>query len=142
MKRRLVQRGRQAQRFVGLKVSLRFDAGEPRPANRQRPRLVEHHRPGSRERFERPAVLDQQATARRPRYACDDGYGCSEYQRTGGGDDKHGQGPHRAARDQPCHAGHQNGERYEPQGVTVGEPGKGRLALLSLGDQPDNARVG
>ncbi len=142
MVRGLVEGGREAEDLVGRHVAGGHHGRNRRVALGDGPGLVEDERPDPGEHLQRPAALDEDAAARRPRDAGDDGDGHGEDQRAGGRHHEHREPADRIAGEEPGPAGDRHRHRQEEEGEAVGEPYHGRLRPLGRLHHPDDAGIG
>ncbi len=140
--RRLVERGGDAQHFVGRHALGRMDGHDLRLAVGQRAGLVEHDGADPRQRLDRLTALDQDAELGGARQAGNNRHRHRQDQRTGRRHHQHGHRPHRIAGQQPGRGGEYHRHRQEDNGVAVCQPRhRGARALGGL-DQADDAGVG
>jgi hypothetical protein len=136
-----LERGGEPQRFISRQAVEEGDVGELRPAERDRPSLVEQDRARLAQPLDRPRALDHDPGAGRAGEAGHQRDRRGEDERARGGDDEDGERTDGIPGDRPGGAGDQGRRRQEERRVAVGHAHERRPLALRLLHQPNQRRV-
>ena len=142
MMRRLFERGREPQSFVGRHARSGLDGDEACAADRQSAGLVEHHGVDARERLQRAPALDQYAAASGLRGSSDKSRRRREDQGTGRRRHEHRERSNRIARKPPGGASDAKRDRQKQKRVTIRHANKRGLGGLRRRDHSNDACIG
>ena len=142
MMRRLLERGREPQSFVGRLARSCLDGDEACTADRQSAGLVEHHGVDARERLQRPPALDQYATASGLGGSPDKSRRRREDQGTGRRRHENCERSNWIARKPPGGASDAKCDRQKQKRVTIRHANKRGLGSLRRRDHSNDACIG
>ena len=124
-----------------LSPSKEHDLLDRRRPEREGAGLVEDDRPGLAELLDGGTPLDDHADLRRPRDAGENRDRSCEDERTGRGDDEHGEGAYGIAAQRPGEPGEGESDRQEEGRIAVGHSNEGRLVAFRVVHEANDGRV-